>query len=132
MNRYQTEQRKKLLKLFKDREHCSLSAQDVYNELADKEISMSAIYRNLADMENEGLICRVEEKNRTGALYHYVNPSSCVGIIHLKCRSCDCTVHLNEHISKMVIGIARDDYKFNVNNCGAYIYGQCENCSQIN
>ncbi len=130
--KYQTEQRQKLLNLFKNNHHHSFSATDILSEFKDEDISISAIYRNLKDMEKEGLICKIAEKGRSEAVYHYVDPDSCVGIIHLKCESCDNIYHLNKHISNMLIGIANDEHNFSINHSGAFLYGKCENCSQIN
>ncbi len=130
MAKYQTEQRKRLISFFENSNHRTLSAQEIYSELGDQDISISAIYRNLAEMEKDGLLCKISEKNRQGALYQYVNPDTCMGIIHLKCQSCQSTFHLNKHVSQMIIGLAQDDFNFTVNDAAAVIYGQCKNCSQ--
>ncbi len=131
MSKYQTEQRQKLFELFKNSNHQSYSAFDILKKFDDDTISISAIYRNLKEMEKEGIICKLTEKGRSEAVYHYINPDSCVGIIHLKCENCESIYHLNRHISHMLLGMAKDDYNFSINNSGAFLYGKCENCSQI-
>ncbi|MFI3208537.1 MAG: transcriptional repressor [Eubacteriales bacterium] len=131
MNKYTTEQRKKLMKLFEEHQHHTFSAQDIATALSNQDISTSAIYRNLSAMVGEGLICKVSEKNRTGSLYQYVDPVHCEGIIHFKCENCDATFHLNTHISQMVIAIAQESHDFQVNGSAAYLYGLCEKCSQL-
>ncbi len=130
VNKYNTEQRKLLLELFQDSEHQTFSAQDIQILLKDKEVSMSSIYRNLAEMEREGLVCKVNEKNRPGALYQYVDPHHCAGVIHFKCQSCEATYHLDKNISQMIMGIAKDMHGFMVNESGAFLYGECDKCSQ--
>ncbi len=131
MVKYQTEQRKILVDFFKESNHRALSAQDIHRELASTNISVSAIYRNLADMEKQNIVCRISEENRTGALYQYVDPNCCIGVIHLKCQSCQATFHLNKHISQMVIELARESHNFSINSFAAFLYGKCDNCSQI-
>ncbi len=131
MSKYNTEQRQKLLQHFKNSGHQLFSAADLLKMFGSENISISAIYRNLKTMENEGLISRVIDNKRTEAMYQYVNPNSCVGIIHLKCENCENTYHINKHISNMIMGMAKDELNFTVSATSAFLYGKCENCSQI-
>ncbi len=131
MSRYQTEQRNKLLDLFKNNGHQSFSAYDILDLFDNEEISLSAIYRNLKSMEKDGVICKVSDGKTTGTHYHYVNPHSCVGVIHLKCDSCDNTYHLDRNISALIFNYAKDENNFKINNASAFLYGKCEICSQI-
>lgn len=130
MSKYITEQRKNLLDLFENSRHQSFSANEIQELLANKDVSTSAIYRNLTEMVKEGLLCKVSEKNRSGTLYQYVDPEHCVGVIHFKCQSCNSTFHLDKNISQMVIAVAKDAFEFNVNGKAAFLYGECSNCSQ--
>lgn len=129
MSKYVTEQRKNLITLFKSKPHSTFSVPDIAAALTEQEISTSAIYRNLSEMVNEGLLCKVSEKNRSGSLYQYIDPEHCVGVIHFKCESCDATFHLDRNISQMVIGIANDHHAFAVNGASAFLYGTCADCS---
>ncbi len=130
MSKYQTEQRQILLELFKSSEHKSFSAVDIFNELKNDDISISAIYRNLKEMESDKLICKVNQKGRSETLYHYVNPKSCIGVIHFKCENCENTYHLNKHISSMISNIAKDEFNFSLNSSGTFLYGKCPKCAQ--
>ncbi|MFI3326432.1 MAG: transcriptional repressor [Clostridia bacterium] len=130
MSKYITEQRKVLTTLFKNNNHRTFSAAEVQQILSDKDVSISAIYRNLSEMEKEGLLCKVSEKNRQGTLYQYVDPEHCAGIIHFKCQSCDATYHLDRNISQMIMAVAKDAFSFQVNGSSAFLYGQCADCSQ--
>ncbi len=130
MSKYKTEQRKKLITLFENNQHHTFSVQDIAQALSDQEISTSAIYRNLSEMVKEGLVCKVSEKNRSGSLYQYVDPTHCAGVIHFKCESCDATFHLDRNISQMVMGVAKDELSFLVNGTSAFLYGKCSNCTQ--
>lgn len=130
MSKYKTEQRKTLLDLFEHSKHYAFSAGQIQEALCDKEVSISAIYRNLSEMVEEGLLCKVSEKNRPGTLYQYVDPEHCVGVIHFKCQSCNETFHLDRNISQMIISLAKDNFAFNVNGKAAFLYGECDNCSQ--
>ncbi len=130
MGKYQTDQRQKLIELFKSSGHQPYSASDILKKFDDESISVSAIYRNLKDMEQEGLICKLTQKGRSEAIYYYVNPESCVGIVHLKCEVCETVYHLNRHISNILIAAAKDDFNFSINRSGVFLHGKCELCSQ--
>lgn len=131
MRKYQTEQRKKLIAFFKENIHKSYSAQEIRKALLRENISLSAVYRNLNDMENEGLVCKIKEEKSHSALYQYIDPVECAGIIHLKCQSCDATFHLNRSVSQMLTSLAKEDFAFEINDTGAFLYGKCKACSQI-
>lgn len=95
-----------------------------------QDISKSAVYRNVAEMEKEGLLCRISEKNRQETLYQYVDPEHCCDIVHLKCETCNNTFHMNKHVSRLIFNMAMDDYNFKVNAKTALLYGECATCSQ--
>ena len=129
MTKYQTEQRKKLVSFFKEKCHQTFSALDVYEQLKSENISKSSVYRNLAMMEQEGILHKVSEKNRKEVLFQYAKLDSCQDVIHLKCETCHEVLHFDKHLSKMITNIARDNHFFNVNN-HLMLYGECETCSQ--
>ncbi len=120
-----------LLRLFKSGGHRSLSAADIFKECENEDISLSAIYRNLKTMEDEGLICKVAGNRKSEAYYHYVNPHSCVGVVHLKCECCENVFHLNTHVSNFIFNFVQDEMGFTINNKSAFLLGKCGNCSQI-
>ncbi len=131
MNKYNTEQRQKLLEFFVNSEHQSFSAADILEKCSNYDISLSAIYRNLKLMEDEGIICKVVDNKKSEALYHYIKPLSCVGVIHLRCECCKNTYHINKHISNLIFNIAKDELNFSINSTTAFLQGKCESCSQI-
>ncbi len=132
MKHYQTEQRQKILRLFETSAHDAFSAYEIFEKLDSPDISMSSIYRNLKDMETRGILHKVIEKGRREALYQYVNPQTCEGIIHLKCKDCQNTYHLDDEISRTVTSKAQYDFGFSLSASAAFLYGQCKECSQSN
>lgn len=130
MSNYQTEQRKNLIAIFRKNPHKAYSAQEIINILDPKTISLSAVYRNLVKMEEEGILHKTNDKKRAGTLYQYVDPVHCDGIIHFKCNICEATYHLSRTVSQMVINLAKEEYSFNMNRASAFLYGECEKCSQ--
>ena len=130
MKKYKTEQRKLLLSFFENSKHRAISVQDVYRELCEEGISMSAIYRNLSEMEMEGVVHKVTNTTSSSVLYQYIDPIECADAIHLKCEVCDTTLHLNHHIVQMMLNYAKEAQGFEINHSGIFMYGKCENCSQ--
>ncbi len=134
MKKYRTKQRDKLIEYFERDVHRSVSAQDIYRELNEEEqgelISLSAIYRNLAEMEKEQLLCKVSKNGETRALYQYVHPTGCCGVIHLKCEECEETLHLDKSVSQMIFSMAQNQFQFFLNGSSAYLYGKCSLCTQ--
>lgn len=131
MSKYKTEQRKKLINLFEKNPHFSFSPQQIFNKLGQDEISMSAIYRNLSEMVDDGTVSKVRENKGSGNFYQYIDPKHCDGIIHLKCRKCDNVIHLSKSVSQMVINLSKEELSFNIDGTTAFLYGECEKCSQI-
>ncbi len=82
-------------------------------------------------MAREGLLRRVANESTKEALYQYIDPLNCLGVIHLVCEKCSKTHHLNRHVSELVTNMALDDFGFDVNQHKAIIYGLCKNCLQI-
>ncbi len=131
ISQYSTDGRKRLLMFFKENIHGSFSARQIHKLLGNNEISISSIYRNLVSMERDGILCRVKSPTSREALYQYIDPENCVGIIHLICDRCSATQHLNRHLSDLITNMALDNFGFSVNKQKAVIYGLCSNCSQI-
>ena len=131
MIKYNTEQRKALISVFQQAGQRSLSAQEIIDSLANTDISMSAVYRNLKTMEQEGLICKINDPKESEGRYHYVNPKECLGIVHFKCEKCASVQHLTRSVSQLVYNIAKDEMGFSLNPSGAFLYGKCRHCTKL-
>ena len=119
---YMTEQRKKLFEFFKSHPDMTISARDLAAQLVAEEhakISVSAVYRNLAMLEREGLILRSPGKNNRENVYRYVSLGACEDKLHITCLKCGRTTHMTQKISdKLLKDVLRGD-KFD---------GVCKDC----
>ncbi len=131
MAQYSTDQRKTLRMFFMENNHETFSAKQIEEKLKNSNISISAIYRNLALMEKDGELCRIAGQNSRETLYQFNHTESCSGALHLVCDKCSITKHLNKYVSELISNMALDNFGFKVNNQKTIIYGLCENCSQI-
>ena len=124
---YMTEQRKKLFEFFKSHPDMTISARDLAAQLVAK-ISVSAVYRNLAMLEREGLILRSPGKNNRENVYRYVSSETCDDKLHITCLKCGRTTHMTQKISdKLLRDVLRGD-KFDIDLSKTTVYGVCKDC----
>ena len=126
---YKTKQREFLLQHFKRNIHRSYSAQELAQELKVDHISLSAIYRNLTSMCEEGLLCKVLKNNNTTAYYQFAHKDECLGIIHLKCTTCEETYHLDKKLSRLIMNMSSDQHSFTLDPASIFLYGSCKHCT---
>lgn len=128
--KYQTKQRKKLLEYLEQHTDISLSAEQIYNDLADDGISISAIYRNLADLENEGKLRKLSQTGERNTCYQYIAAENCRECLHLSCKKCGKTYHLNEQLaSTLTKGLASTE-NFEIDTANTVIFGICKKCEK--
>ena len=95
MSRYSTRQRKLLLDYLSAHPHQLLSAGEIARDLREREVSLSAVYRNLAQLEAEGkifvirpefpvLVSRVEQSGKPVSICRAICPLIGNGGVGLK------------------------------------------------
>ncbi len=130
MRKYQTKQRKKLLEYLEQHTDISLSAEQIYNDLADDGISISAIYRNLADLENEGKLRKLSQTGERNTHYQYIATEKCRECLHLSCKKCGKTYHLNEQLASTLTKGLVSTENFEIDIANTVIFGICEKCEK--
>ena len=126
MQAYMTKPRKRLLAYLQRHPDEALSAGQISQELDG--ISVSAVYRNLSAMENEGSVRRVSKNGSREVFYQYLDAGQCREHIHLSCKKCGKTFHMDaEQTEALVKTIAQLD-RFAVDRGETVLYGVCENC----
>ena len=130
MSKYMTKQRKILTDYLSCHPDESISAGGIAEALADK-ISKSAVYRNLSDMEAEGKVRRVVSGNSREVIYQYVNGHGCEGNLHLSCKKCGKTVHMQKQIADELVSTVAANDNFSIDKGETVIYGICSQCKDI-
>ena len=92
---YRTEQRKKLYEVFEENPHVSFSARELADRIGDG-ISLSAVYRNLADLESSGRVAVSVLPGETTRRYRIATLGACAGHLHFSCEKCGQVTHLSE------------------------------------
>ena len=129
MPKYVTKQRKLLTEYLARHTDESLSTGQIAEALADT-VSKSAVYRNLAELETEGKLRRVAGGGGREAVYQYSDAHSCEGRLHLSCKKCGKTVHMEKQLADaLVSGLAVSDH-FAIDKGETIIYGVCGDCNK--
>ena len=128
MQAYMTQPRRRLLNYLQSHADETLSAGQISGELP--EISVSAVYRNLAALEKDGAVRRVTKAGSREILYQYLAGAQCREHLHLNCKKCGKTFHMDaEETEELVRAIAALD-KFALDRSETVLYGLCEHCQE--
>ncbi len=130
MAKYLTRQRKLLLDYLAAHTDETLSAGQIAGALSDKGISTSAIYRNLAALEEEGRIRRSAKPGSQEAYYRYADAERCRGHLHLSCLRCGKTVHLEEAETAVLAECLAKNEGFSLDRNDTVLYGLCADCQK--
>ena len=128
MQAYMTQPRKRLLTYLKDHRDETFSAKQISDKLS--EVSVSAVYRNLSALEQDGAVRRVSKTGSREVFYQYLAAEECRSHLHLSCKKCGKTFHMDaEETEDLVERIAALD-KFALDRSETVLYGVCEACQQ--
>lgn len=86
MSGYNTKQRRALLAFLGEHPDELLTARQMADALAEKQISLSAVYRNLAQLEAEEKVRRSAKSGSHEAFYQYLDAKGCKGAAHELCE----------------------------------------------
>ena len=126
---YNTKQREILLNYLNKHHHKLQTAEEISSSLKNENISQSAVYRNLADLEKLGKVRKVIQNGSRKACYQFVDCSNCKGHIHLSCTCCGRTTHLDDADTRLITNNVKSNANFLVSE-STIIYGICKNCSK--
>ncbi|HAL18937.1 MAG TPA: hypothetical protein DCO86_04890 [Spirochaetaceae bacterium] len=124
---YNTQQRQMLLDFLNKHIDESISAAQIISALRSNGISESAVYRNLAALEEDGEIIKISKPGERKSVYR-ANNEKCRNHFHLFCVSCKKTTHVSEDASKRLESSLNDCDGFLVDKDETMIYGICKDC----
>ncbi|MCM1335152.1 MAG: transcriptional repressor [Bacteroides sp.] len=128
MSGYMTKQRRLLYTFLADHADRRFTAREAADALADR-ISRSAVYRNLAALEREGLIARSIADGGREIRYRYLRPGDCRERIHLTCTVCGESEHMERELSERLLKRLADEAGFHLDKTRTVLYGVCEKCA---
>ncbi|MFI3312868.1 MAG: transcriptional repressor [Eubacteriales bacterium] len=130
MSAYMTKQRKALLEFFEIHPDQVFSAQQITQYLEERSISVSAVYRNLTLLEDEGLLRRHVKAGTREVYYQYVASSHCRGRLHLACTRCEKLFHMSANHERQLVAQMSLLEGFHLNADMTVLYGVCPNCAK--
>ena len=126
MQAYMTQPRRRLLSYLQDHPDESLSAGQISEELP--EISVSAVYRNLAALEKDGSVRKVVRGGSREVFYQYTAAQQCREHLHLSCKKCGKTFHMGAEESEALVRSVAALDRFALDRSETVLYGLCEQC----
>lgn len=131
MPKYMTKQRKALLGFLEQHADEELSAKIIESELSDLGVSISAVYRNLSDLEKEGKVRRVSKSGSREVYYLYTDSHECRESLHLSCKKCGKTYHMDSELAESLINKLALSDDFTIDKSDTVLYGVCKDCKKV-
>lgn len=128
MVKYLTKQRRQLIRYLEQHTDELLTAQDISQALNG--ISVSAVYRNLSAMEEDGLLKRSIRENSREAFYQYIAAPGYKNSLHLSCRICGKSIHLGDPETQQLLDSTLKTTGFQIDKSETILYGICADCQQ--
>ncbi len=130
MSRYMTKQRKAMIGYLSRHADEELSAKQIEAALNGEGISISAVYRNLSDLEQEGKIRRLSKSGSREVFYLYTDAHECKDSLHLSCEKCGKTYHMNVTGAEMLVKSLAANDEFTIDKSSTVLYGVCKACKE--
>ncbi|MBP5294449.1 MAG: transcriptional repressor [Lachnospiraceae bacterium] len=128
MPKYNTKQRALLMDYLAAHPDEEFTAGEIASALEPQGISKSAVYRNLSELEEEGLLKRRTLPGSREIHYRYLGNEHCAESLHLSCKVCGRTIHMsNQETEFFVRTIAAND-RFELDRHETVLYGTCRKC----
>lgn len=125
---YKTEQRNLLLNFLKNSPDVCFTAKQITDALKNENISKSAVYRNLSELEKEEKIKRVTKQNSKESFFQFLDTENCRNHIHLSCLKCGKIFHLENSTAQKLISNLEDAQGFEIDKEKSTLYGICKDC----
>ncbi|MCC8016677.1 MAG: transcriptional repressor [Clostridiales bacterium] len=128
MEKYLTRQRKRLLEYLSNHTDEQMTARQIADALTADNISISAVYRNLSALEEEGLLKRSIRENTREVYYQYIAAEKCKGTLHLSCCVCGKIIHLGDMVAEQLLHSTMESTGFRIDKSETILYGVCADC----
>ena len=130
MKGYSTKQRKTLADYLTSHRDEELTATEIAGALKSEGISLSAVYRNLASLEEEGLVQRITRAGDRKIFFRFSGADECREHIHLRCRKCGKTFHMDMGTTDLLDETVSENCGFKMDRAETGINGVCGDCGK--
>ena len=128
MAKYVTKQRRQLLDYLSRHTDEQMTARQIAAALTQENISLSAVYRNLSDLEADGLLKRSVREGTRDVFYQYIAAEECKDSLHLSCRVCGKSIHLGDAEAERLLHSTLESTGFQIDKSETILYGVCADC----
>lgn len=128
MATYWTKQRKRLLAYLAEHRDEQITARQIARDLTAEKISVSAVYRNLAALEEGGFLKKSVRENTRELYYQYIAAEECKGRLHLSCLHCGRIIHLGIPVTEALLQKTLETTGFQIEPSETILYGICAAC----
>lgn len=128
MAKYVTKQRRQLLDYLSRHTDEQMTARQIADALTQENISLSAVYRNLSDLEADGLLKRSVREGTRDVFYQYIAAEECKDSLHLSCRVCGKSIHLSDAEAERLLDSTLKSTGFQIDKSETILYGVCADC----
>ena len=128
MAKYVTKQRRQLLDYLSRHTDEQMTARQIADALTQENISLSAVYRNLSDLEADGLLKRSVREGTRDVFYQYIATEECKDSLHLSCRVCGKSIHLDNAEAERLLDSTLKSTGFQIDKTETILYGVCADC----
>lgn len=128
MAKYVTKQRRQLLDYLSRHTDEQMTARQIADALTQENISLSAVYRNLSDLEADGLLKRSVREGTRDVFYQYIAAEECKDSLHLSCRVCGKSIHLDDAEAERLLDSTLKSTGFQIDKTETILYGVCADC----
>ena len=128
MSKYMTRQRRALLSYLSGHADELLSVQEIADALEAEDVSRSAVYRNVTELEAEGKLRRDRGGDAREVFYRYIDAAPCRGSLHLSCKKCGRTFHMDSGGADALTRAVEKTEGFAVDRSDTVLYGMCADC----
>ena len=130
MAKYVTKQRRQLLDYLSRHTDEQMTARQIADALTQENISLSAVYRNLAQLEAEEKVHRSVKNGARESCYQYVAAKSCQGALHMSCVKCGKTFHMENRNAALFAKHLQQQENFDLDIAETVLYGTCADCKK--
>lgn len=130
MAKYMTKQRQMLLDVLAEHHDEALCARQIALLLGGNSVSVSAVYRNLSYLEESGSIKRIPKAGSHEVYYQYTSAPQCREKLHLSCKKCGKTFHMDTDSAENLISSIEKSDCFIIDKAETVLYGICSGCQE--
>jgi len=129
VKKFVTALRKLLISFFENHSDRQYSIEEITGQLCNENsISVSAVYRNIEMLTEEGFVRRFTNEGSRKSMYQYIGGKECDSHLHLKCTKCGRVIHTDNEEAEIILQLILQKNKFDVDEKSTLLYGRCQYC----